>query len=95
MIFATSASRVLPVLGPMLVWGFDSKQKVREIRAPLLILHGDRDEVIDFDFGRRLFQAAREPKSFWTVPGAHHNDIVEAAGPRYRERLRQFYESLR
>lgn len=89
------ASRLLPVLGPMVIWGFDSKRKIRDIRAPLLILHGDRDEVIDFEFGRRLFDAAREPKSFWAIPGAHHNDIVEAAGPGYRERLRQFYESLR
>jgi hypothetical protein len=28
------------------------------------------------------------------VPGADHNDLVEAAGPRYRERLRAFYGKL-
>jgi fermentation-respiration switch protein FrsA (DUF1100 family) len=41
-----------------------------------------------------LFAAAPEPKSFWIVPGAGHNNIVDAAGASYRERLRTFYESL-
>jgi fermentation-respiration switch protein FrsA (DUF1100 family) len=44
--------------------------------------------------GRALFGAAREPKYFWTIPGADHNDIAESAGPEYRKRLRSFYESL-
>jgi fermentation-respiration switch protein FrsA (DUF1100 family) len=44
--------------------------------------------------GQALFAAAPEPKSFWIVPGAGHNDIVEAAGESYRQRLRSFYEGL-
>jgi len=43
--------------------------------------------------GRALFEAANEPKSFWTVEGATHVDIVEVAGPLYRARLQAFYES--
>ncbi len=39
-------------------------------------------------------QAAPGPKSFWTVKGADHNDLVETAGPEFRERLRRFYASL-
>jgi fermentation-respiration switch protein FrsA (DUF1100 family) len=89
------AARVLPVIGPMVMWGFDSKGKVGGIGAPVLILHGERDEVIPFELGRGLYAAAREPKSFWAVPGAGHNDIVEAAGARYRERLREFYQGVR
>lgn len=88
------AARVLPLIGPLLVSGLDSKRKIRDVRVPVLIIHGDRDEVISFDFGRKLFEAAREPKSFWAVSGAGHNDIVETAGPAYRKRLREFYESL-
>ena len=88
------AMRVLPLVGPLLTSGFDSSRKIPEIRAPLLIIHGERDEVIDFSFGRRLFEAAREPKTFWAVPGAGHNDLVEAAGPAYGERLHAFYASV-
>ncbi len=88
------AARVLPLAGPLLTSGFDSRRKIPEIRVPLLIIHGDRDEVIDFSLGRDLFEAAREPKTFWAVPGAGHNNLVEAAGPAYGEHLRVFYESL-
>ena len=88
------AARVLPLVGPLIVFGFDSKTKIARVRAPLLIIHGDRDEVIDYELGKRLFEAAPQPKSFWTVPGAGHNDLVETAGPQYRERLRAFYQSL-
>jgi len=88
------AARVLPLLGPLVIWGFDSRAKIARVRAPVLIIHGDRDEVIDYGLGRKLFEAAREPKSFWTVPGAGHNDIVETAGPEYRQKLSAFYERV-
>ena len=37
---------------------------------------------------------ASEPKSFWLVHGAGHNDIAEVAGPSYVENMRSFYNSL-
>ena len=57
---------------------FDSLAKIRRVRAPILIVHGSRDEVVPFSMGQRLFQAAPEPKFFFRVEGAGHNDIVEA-----------------
>lgn len=84
------AARVLPVLGPALVWGFDAKSKIARVRAPLLVMHGDRDEVIDFALGRELFDAAPGPKQHWTIAGAGHNDILRTAGSAYRERLGKF-----
>jgi fermentation-respiration switch protein FrsA (DUF1100 family) len=88
------AARVLPILGPALVFGFDSLSRIGRVRAPILVIHGDRDEVIPFDLGRKLFDAAPEPKSFWAVNGGHHNDILMTAGARYREALREFYGTL-
>ena len=84
------AARVLPVFGPLLVWGFDTRAKIAQVRAPLLVIHGTADEVIDFTFGQQLFDAAPEPKTLWAIPGAHHNDIAATAGIEYRERLRSF-----
>jgi fermentation-respiration switch protein FrsA (DUF1100 family) len=93
-----SASRVaagiLPFLGPLIMRGFDSKGKIGKARAPLLFMQGDRDEVIPYKLGRDLFAAAQEPKSFWTVEGAGHNDLLEVAGDQYREHLAAFYASL-
>lgn len=84
------ASRVLPVLGPALVWGFDSRAKIAGVKAPLLFIHGDRDEVIDYELGMDLFREAPEPKTHWTVKGGHHNDLHSVNPAAYRERLRTF-----
>ncbi len=90
------AQRVLPVLGPLVASGFDTKGKIARVAAPVLVIHGDQDETIDFDFGEEVYAAANEPKDFWRVPGAHHNDIIATAGTAvYEERLRSFYEKLR
>jgi fermentation-respiration switch protein FrsA (DUF1100 family) len=88
------ARSVLPVLGPMLIWSFDSVQRISRVHAPLLFIHGDRDEIIPLRLGRKLFAAAAEPKSFWIVEGAGHNDILDVAGQQYRQRLQSFYQGL-
>jgi hypothetical protein len=89
------AHRVIPFVGPFIVSGFETGQKIASINAPLLVIHGDQDETIAFDLGREVFELAREPKSFWRVPGAHHNDIIFTAGMTvYEARLREFQQSL-
>jgi pimeloyl-ACP methyl ester carboxylesterase len=88
------AGTVVPFLGPLLVRSFNSLPKIRWIRVPKLFMQGDRDEVIPLRLGQELFAAAQGTKTFWIVPGAGHNDILETAGAEYRHRLRAFYESL-
>jgi hypothetical protein len=88
------AARVFPVLGPMLVWGYDSQSKIGRVKAPLLIIHGGRDEIIDVWMGRRLHEMGNEPKQLWIVPGAGHNNLISAAGPAYGDRLAAFYAQI-
>jgi fermentation-respiration switch protein FrsA (DUF1100 family) len=88
------AGTVLPVIGRLLIGGFDSRRKIRLVQAPILFIHGGVDRTIPIVLGRALFDAAAGPKSFWTVPDADHNDIVDRAGREYGQRLRSFYESL-
>ena len=52
-----------------------------KIAAPLLIVHGTADRSIPYDFGRRLFALAREPKTFVTDPQGGHLPI-DAVIPR-------------
>jgi pimeloyl-ACP methyl ester carboxylesterase len=55
---------------------FDSAARAPRIGQPVLLLHGNRDEVIPFDLGRAL--AGRFPRArFVEVDGAHHNDLWE------------------
>ena len=89
------AGTVLPLLGPLLVRGFNSVPKIRWILKPKLFMQGDRDEIVPLRFGQSLYAAAQGPKAFWVIEGAGHNDILETAGPRYRERLVAFYATLK
>jgi uncharacterized protein len=58
------ARTVFPIIGPMLVWSFDSVKKIPRIRSPLLFIQGDRDDIIPLRLGQELFAAAPEPKTF-------------------------------
>lgn len=62
---------------------FNNSGKIRELSAPLLIIHGTRDEIIPFRLGRELFDQAAVPKEFVAIDGAGHNDIHLAAAGRY------------
>ena len=88
------AGKVLPILGPALVWGYDTKSRIGRVRVPVLIIHGDADEVIAYEFGQELFRAAPEPKTFWTIQGATHNDLHIVGAPEFRSRLEAFFRSL-
>jgi pimeloyl-ACP methyl ester carboxylesterase len=88
------ASHFGRLVAPLVRGRFDSAAKIARVRAPLLFFHGDRDEIIPYDLGRRLFAAASEPKSFETLSGAGHNDTVQVGGRRYFERIRRFLDEV-
>jgi fermentation-respiration switch protein FrsA (DUF1100 family) len=55
---------------------FRSIDHIAAVTAPLLVQHGDRDAVIPFEFGERLFAAATMPwKDFVTLPGLGHDAL--------------------
>lgn len=88
------AGKVLPFLGPLVVRGYDTYSKISRVHAPLMVIHGDADEIVPFSQGKAVFDVANEPKQFWPVSGAHHNDLLEIAASAYVERLRDFYHRL-
>ncbi len=69
----------------------DSLEKIRGYRGPLFQSHGDRDTIVPYELGRRLFEAAEGPKQFYLLSGADHNDPHPRA---YYEALRGFLEGL-
>jgi fermentation-respiration switch protein FrsA (DUF1100 family) len=89
------ADIVLPWLpiGPLLRTRYDVQEKIRGIKTPLLVLHGDRDEVVPFEQGKLVFAAAPEPKKFFAIDGAGHNDTFIVGGAPYYRQLEQFIES--
>jgi len=83
----------LPI-GRLLGNRFASIQKISRVSCPILMFHGDRDEVIPFDLGRRLFEAAPSPKAFEAIPGAGHNDTTIVGGRSYFERIGRFLDQV-
>lgn len=55
---------------------FDALAKIGNVRAPILVLHGERDRVVPIRFGRALFDAAPQPKEFWVSQEAGHENLM-------------------
>jgi uncharacterized protein len=70
---------------------FDSLSKIGNYYGPVLISHGDADEVVPYDHGEALFEAARGPKRFVTNRGGKHNDPQPE---EYRTALDDFLNQL-
>lgn len=70
---------------------FNSLEKIRRYHGPLLISHGDADEVVPYEQGRALYAAAPGPKSFIRLRNTRHNDLFP---PEYWETLDRFLEAL-
>lgn len=54
---------------------FESIKLIDQIKAPILIVHGEQDEITSLEQGRQLFAKAREPKTLYIIDGASHNGI--------------------
>jgi hypothetical protein len=66
---------------------YPTLDRIRRLRAPLLVIHGDRDEIVPVAHGRALFAAAAEPKTLHIIRDASHNDLTELAAARYPQML--------
>ena len=64
--------------------------RLPQLSLPKLIIHGDQDDIIPIELGRQVFEAARPPKSFFSIPGADHNDTYHVGGAAYFQRFAEF-----
>lgn len=90
----TLARLVFPLPLPSLPVKYDSLSKIGQLKMPLLVVHGEWDELIPFAEGRMLFEAAPEPKAWYPIPGASHNDTYLVGGEAYFHRLATFVDNL-
>lgn len=71
---------------------FNNVNKVREMDdMPLLVIHGQQDELLPVRHAQALYEASRAPHKFlYTVAGAGHNDLILVAGQSYIARVKSF-----
>jgi hypothetical protein len=72
-----------------------NERKARDLRLPLLVIHGEEDMLIPVEHGQRLYDACPHPgKAILRVLGAGHNDILAVAPERYFETIRDFLNGI-
>ncbi len=69
---------------------FDSLSKIPNINAPILIIHGDQDDIAPIQMARELYAAANPPKQFHPIAGAGHNNVILTGGDAYFTALKEF-----
>jgi len=58
---------------------FENESRVSQIDAPKLHIHSREDQVVPFKLGRRVFEAAAEPKQFLEIEGGHNDGFLVSA----------------
>lgn len=88
------AGVAFPVIGhlvaSLLRTRYDTLARIGQVRTPVLVLHGDADEVVPFAQGRAVFEAAPEPKVFFRIARAAHNDTYLVGGEAYWQAWEEF-----
>jgi fermentation-respiration switch protein FrsA (DUF1100 family) len=89
------AARHYPFVPRMLVrTKMDSLAKIAGVSCPKLFVHSTGDEIVPYAMGRRLYDAAAEPKTFFEVRGAGHNETWLAGGEEYYRAINDFILGL-
>ncbi|MBS0242166.1 MAG: alpha/beta hydrolase [Proteobacteria bacterium] len=66
----------LPVR-PLLLDRYETMSHIGRVRAPLLVIHGEKDRIIPVSMGKTVFAAANEPKKLILFPEGNHVDLDE------------------
>jgi uncharacterized protein len=72
----------------------DTAARLREIRAPILIVHCTQDPVIPFELGQAVYATANFPKQFLPINNSCHEEASLFASSLYRQTLEHFLSSL-
>jgi len=84
----------LPGLSLLVHGQFDTQSKLKQITAPILVVHCTQDPVLPFQFGQDVYSAAHSSKHFLEIVGICHEESSLVAPARYRTALQEFLTSL-
>jgi fermentation-respiration switch protein FrsA (DUF1100 family) len=89
------ARRHYPFIPPPLVPdAYPSLRLIGGLRAPLLVLHGARDEIVPLMYGEALYEAAPDAKRMHVFSDAGHNDVLAGAGPEWARAISTWAREL-
>ena len=62
--------------------------------VPVLVMHGQKDQVVEPEFGDELFNKLSEPKEFWSIPDSDHGQNLFIENGKYQDKLLKYIESI-
>lgn len=77
----------------MLRFRYDTLNRLRDVRCPVLVIHSPGDEIIPFRHGRALYERAHPPKEFLEIHGGHNEGFLVSAD-QYAAGIRDFLARL-
>ena len=72
---------------------YPSIDRIGSVHVPVMVIAGDRDDIVPEALSRRLYDAANEPKRYVLVPGAGHNDPEMVDGRQMLTEIQGFLSS--
>ena len=75
-------------------FSYNTMDYIKDVHCPVMIVHSRNDEVVPFEFGLELYDAANEPKEFIEISGSH-NDGFLISGEVYKKSWTNWLESLK
>ena len=86
----TYPALLVHALTPLIDARYDTLSKISLFNSPVMVVHGEQDEIVPFAMAHELFEAASEPRRLHAVPRASHNNVYERGGADYFETLNAF-----
>ena len=72
---------------------FQSIEKINNLKSPLLVIHGTKDEIVPYTLGVKLYNAYSGSKEFITITDGGHNNLEYAAPDIYWNGVKGFLNS--
>ena len=74
---------------------FRNNRRMREVHCPVLVMHGEIDDLIPVWHGRELYRLAPESKQAYWAPCASHNNVRDSNPAEYWKQLQAFLEMVK
>ncbi|MCI0507439.1 MAG: alpha/beta hydrolase [Gammaproteobacteria bacterium] len=89
------ARELFPLLSYLVPVRFDFKTAsyIKQVSYPVLVIHSPDDEIIPYSLGRKVYDAANQPKQLLELNGDHNSGFLQSQ-PRYQKSLDQFIAGI-
>lgn len=89
------AQRIFPFFHYLIYlrYQFNAEKYIKDISCPVLIMHSPEDDIIPYEFGKKLFLSANQPKQWFELRGDHNSGFI-LTGESYIQTLKQFIQAL-